>query len=74
MVILEDIAADLEAWVPVLDEFAAKQQKLEEAAFMELVDIMADSVSVDGSSLRDLYGDPSGWTWAKNPRNAKSVR
>ena len=74
MDIIEDIAADLEEWVPVLDAFAANQKAIEEAAFMDLVDIIADSVFVDGDSLRDSYGNPSDWYWAKNPRNAKSVR
>ena len=74
MAILEDIADDLEEWGPVIDAYAANQKAIEEAAFMDLVDIIADSVFVDGTSLSDSFGYGSDWYMAKRLRNAKSVR
>lgn len=46
-------------WAWQWEEWATLQEQREEEAFYEMVDLLFDSVYVDGWTLRDWYGDPS---------------
>jgi len=46
-------------WAPQWEAWATLQEQREEEAFYEMVDLLFDSVEVDGWTLRDWYGDPS---------------
>ena len=62
-------------WGPKLEEWYVAQQAREEKAFEELTQVILDSVSVDGKTLRELsQQEAEGAFMAKKLRNAKSVR
>jgi hypothetical protein len=69
-----DMESTIETWAPLLGQWESEQKAREEAAFMELANTIVDSVTVDGKSLRDIYGSPENWFMARNPKNAKSIR
>ena len=62
-------------WGPKLEDWYVAQQAREQKAFEELTQVILDSVSVDGKSLRDMMQQPvEGAVMSKKLRNAKSVR
>lgn len=63
-----DVGVLAEQWGPTLEELGMRQEQRQaeiDAAFMEM---LADSVILDGMSLRDMFGDPENW-WGPQEEN-----
>lgn len=60
-----EVQGVMESWAPLLEEWERAQQEREQAAFMELANVVVDSVTVDGATLRDIYGGPESWFMAR---------
>ena len=56
---LKPLFDTLESWGKQWEDFAETQSKREEEAAKKLAEYLFDSVTVDGSTLRDIYGNPS---------------
>lgn len=55
---LEALAGDLQQWGKQWEEFGNAQNKRQEEAFGKLAEYLFDSVTVDGKTLRDTFGNP----------------
>ena len=55
---LEALAGELQQWGKQWEEFGNAQNKRQEEAFGKLAEYLFDSVTVDGKTLRDTFGNP----------------
>jgi hypothetical protein len=50
-----------ESWAPRLEEMATEQQRKDEEIALRIADLLVDSVSIDGISIREMAGNPEDW-------------
>ena len=48
-------------WAPRLERMADEQARKDEETVRKIADLLADSVTIDGVSIREMAGDPEDW-------------